>query len=236
LIVDHYSQILDRSRSSLDELKEDEERLAAFTSAHNAVKDLDSLDVLLSGRTEAEMFKLAQIEYQHALYSAAFAQYRQSHISLRLFFELSLCCVLFSAHEIDMHLWLKDKKDSNWSSIISVDNGVLSKQFVGAFFGEMKEYCDQYRAMAEVLYRECSQFVHGNRHSFNGIDGKIEYNPEILTSWVDRADTAMRVVKFTFICRYLRGANTEQKSELEAVALEDFGELPPIQAQFEGAD
>lgn len=234
LVTEHYSQILDRSRTSLEELKNDTEKLYSFTAAHNAASDLDQLEVLLRGRTELEMFQLAKIEYQHALYSASFAQYRQSHISLRLFFELSLCSVLFSAHEIDMHLWLKDEKDSNWTAIISNETGVLSKQFVGAFFPELKEHCDQYRAMAATLYRECSQFVHGNRHSFNGIDGKIKYNAEILESWIDRADTAFRVVKFTFACRYLRGANHEQRSELEQMLLEEFGDLAAIQAQFEG--
>src|SRR6056297_81131 len=100
LVVDFYTEILDRSRASLDELIGDRDKLREFTAAHNSTQDLDAVEVLVNGRTEAEMFQLAKIEYQHALYSAAFCQYRQSHVSLRLFFELSLCCVLFSAHEI----------------------------------------------------------------------------------------------------------------------------------------
>lgn len=234
--MDYYTEILDRSRKSLNDLNNDVEKAAAFISAHNAIKDLERLEVFLKGRSEAEMFRLAKIEYQHALYSASVAQYRQAHVSLRLFFELSLCCVLFSAHEIDMHLWMRDQKDSNWSSIISNENGVLSKTFSGAFFPEMKEHCEQYRAMAMALYRECSQFVHGNRNSFDGIDGEIAYSPEILDAWVDRADTALRVVKFSFACRYLRLSDRSQRHSVEDMMLEDFGDLPPVQAQFEGKE
>lgn len=233
VIAEHYSKILDRSQSSLNELKEDTERLSLFTVAHNAAADLDELEKLLYARTEIEMFRLAKIEYQHALYSASFAQYRQAHVSLRLFFELSLCCVLFSAHEIDMHLWLKDEKDSNWTAISSNQNGVLSKDFVGAFFPDMKEHCEQYRAMACTLYRECSQFVHGNKLSFSGIDGTISYNPEMIEVWSDRSDTAMRVIKFAFACRYLRSATEQKRNELEQIFLDDFGDFPAIQAQFE---
>lgn len=233
LTVDYYTKILDRSRKSLDDLQNDDEKIAAFTSAHNAIKDLECLEIFLQGRAEAEMFRLAKIEYHHALYSASVAQYRQAHVSLRLFFELSLCCVLFSAHEINMHLWMKDQKDSNWSSIISNENGVLSKMFSGAFFPEMKEHCEQYRAMAEALYRECSQFVHENRNSFDGIDGEMAYNPEILDAWVDRADTALRVVKFAFACRYLKVSERSQRDVVEDMMLGDFGDLPPVQAQFE---
>ncbi|KIC41911.1 hypothetical protein RA27_00395 [Ruegeria sp. ANG-R] len=207
--------------------------MAQFTVAHNDAADIDQLERLIADRTEATMFKLARVEYQHALYSASFAQYRQAHISLRLFFELSLCCILFSAHEIDIRLWLKDQKDSNWQSIINEQNGVFSKHFVGAFFEEMKEHCDQYRSLAKTLYRECSEFVHGNRQSYEGIDTEISYNPDVLEAWADRADTARLIVKFAFICRHLRDASAEVKNELEDLVLEGFGDLAPIQAIFE---
>ncbi len=232
MVVDQYKNILATSESALGCLAADADRLATFTTAHNYASDLDQLDALLSGRPEAHMFKLARIEYQHSLYSVAFAQYRQAHVSLRLFFELSLCCALFSAHEIDAHLWMKGKKDANWQAIISTDSGVFSKHFVGAFFEGMKEYCDQYRALAEKLYRECSEFVHGNRQSFDGLDAEIGFRPELSDTWADRADTARLVVKFVFLCRYLKVAPAEIRGELENLALDNFGELTSIQALF----
>lgn len=176
MIEQHYVRILDRSRTAFAELTADPVRLPAFTQAHNDASDLDKLIELMAGRPEEEIFSLARVEYQHALFSAAFGQYRQAHVSLRLFLELSLCSVLFSAHEIDTRRWLQGKKDSNWASIISNETGVFSKQFVGVFFEDMKEFGVQYRTLAEKLYRECSEYVHGNRHSFNGIDAEISFN------------------------------------------------------------
>lgn len=179
------------------------------------------------------MFKLALVEYQHALYTVAVAQYRQAHVSLRLFFELSLCCILFSAREIDAHLWLKGRKDSNWAAITSKDDGVFSKHFVGAFFEEMKEHCEEYQALAVSLYRDCSEFVHGNRQTFDGLDTAISFKPKLLDNWIDRADTAQRVIKFAFLCRYLRHLDRIEANKFEQMALESFGDLAAMQALFD---
>ncbi len=234
MIREHYSSILVKSQTALQSLLNDTDRYPKFVAAHNDAEDLDSLERLMAGRTEANMYKLARLEYQHALYAAAFAQYRQAHVSLRLFFELSLSGVLFSAHEIDAHLWLKGQKDSNWGAISSNETGVFSKAFVGAFFEDMKEYCPQYLAMATTVYRECSEFVHGNRSSFDGIDSQIDFHPDIIDSWLDRADTVRLLVKFAFLTRYLPHTNGATRNEFEQMALDNFGTLPPIQAIYAG--
>lgn len=234
MVVPHYTRILAKSQTALGAFENDNEKLTLFTVAHNDAEDLDLLDKLLTDRIESTMFQLARTEYQHALYSASFAQYRQAHVSLRLFLELSLCSIFFSAHEIDVRLWLKGAKDSNWQSIISKENGVFSKHFIGAFFDEMKEHGDQYNTLASKIYRECSEFVHGNRKSYAGIDSDILYNSDMLETWADRADTARLIVKFAFLCRYLSEASTDVKIELENLALESFGDLVAVQSIYAG--
>jgi len=234
MIQEHYFGILEKSQAALQSLLHDADRHSKFMAAHNDAGDLDSLERLIAGRTEANMYQLARLEYQHALYAAAFAQYRQAHVSLRLFFELSLSGVLFSAHEIDAHLWLKGQKDSNWGAISSNETGVFSKAFVGAFFEDMKEYCPQYLAMANKVYRECSEFVHGNRASFEGIDSQINFLPDIIDSWLDRADTIRILVKFAFLTRYLPHTGGDIRNDFEQMALENFGHLAPIQAIYAG--
>lgn len=233
MVDQHYSGILDRSRTAFTELNNDTERLKAFKIAHNDAAELDQLSTFLAGRPEDEIYSLALVEYQHALFSTAFAQYRQAHVSLRLFLELSLCSVLFSAHEIDARKWLKGEKDSNWAAIISNESGVFSKQFIGAFFETMKENGGQYRVLAEKLYRECSEYVHGNRHSYDGIGAEISFNENALDLWVDRAETARLVVKFAFLCRFLVHSSAEIRTQVEALALDNFGELPSVQAVYE---
>lgn len=232
MVQEHYASILAKSESAFQNLTRDGDLYTQFVAAHNDASDLDALHKLIEGRPEESMYRLAVLEYQHALYAVALAQYRQAHVSLRLFFELSLCSVLFSAHEIDTHLWIKGKKDANWSAIISNESGVFSKNFVGAFFEEMKEHSEQYLAMAKAVYRECSEFVHGNRASFEGLDSEIKFNKEVLGSWLDRADTARLLVKISFLSRYLPHTRPENIKDFEQMAMDNFGDLAPIQSFF----
>ncbi|MDR6853003.1 hypothetical protein J2Y54_002523 [Sphingomonas sp. BE123] len=233
-MAEHYAGIIAKSRAAFQDMSGVDATYQKFVAAHNDADELDLLSKLVVGRPEYSIFRLARLEYQHSLYSMAFSQYRQAHVSLRLFLELSLSSVLFSAHEIDAHLWLKGKKDSNWNSIISNENGVFSKLFVGAFFEEMKEFSAEYLAMAAKVYRECSEFVHGNRSSYEGIDAEIVFNADIAESWLDRTDTVRMLVKFSFLVRYLAHADAELRSEFEQMALEGFGYFAPIQSLFSG--
>lgn len=233
MVVRQYRELLTLSESALKRLSEDPERLEIFTSAHNEAVDLDQLNNLLVNRVEESMFELARLEYQQAAFSASIAQYRQAHKGLRLFLELALCSVLFSAHEIDSHLWLRGKKDTSWKSINCETRGVFSRHFVGAFFEELNDHCDQYRSLAAKLYRECSEYVHGNRQSFGDMNHQIAYNADSLEAWADRADTARLLVKFAFVSRYLKSASVDTRNDLEVMVLEDFGMLPAVQSIFE---
>lgn len=181
------------------------------------------------------MLKLALIEYQHALHADAFAQYRQANMSLRLFLELALGAVQFSAHEIDARLWLSGGKDNRWGEIVSEDTGVFSKRFCCAFFEELGEHIDQYRTMAKSLYRECSEYVHGNSYSYERINGGIKVNLDALDEWLDRTDTARLIVKFCLALRFIAHANKDIKSEVEDVLLEDFSHLSAINSIYQEA-
>lgn len=189
----------------------------------------------MAGRPEERMLKLALIEYQHALHAAAFAQYRQANMSLRLFLELSLGAIQFSAHEIDARLWLSGSKDNRWGEILSEDTGVLSKRFCSAFFEELGDHIDQYRTMAKTLYRECSEYVHGNSESYNGIEGEIRVQFEALDEWLERSDTARLIVKFCLVLRFITHADTAVKSEIEDVILEDFSHVTAISSVYQEA-
>jgi hypothetical protein len=232
LISGHYEKILQNSGAAFQTLSNDDGRVKEFTKAHNGASDLEALGKLMQGRPEDRMFRLAMLEYQHALYSVAFAQYRQANMSLRLFIELSLGSILFSAHEIDARLWLSGEKDNRWGVITADETGIFSKSFCKAFFEELGEYCEQYQAMAKALYRECSEYVHGNLLSYDGLDGSISINTGALDAWLERADTARLVVKFCLILRYLLHARSDLQNELEDVIMDDFSQISSISAIY----
>lgn len=233
MIVDHFRTLLARTTTCFEQLLEDADLLAGFTKAFNFAEDFEKLALCLENRPERNMFALARLEFQRALHAAAFAQYRQAHISLRLFYELSLSSVLFSAHEIDAQLWLRGQKDVNWNSIISTDTGIFSNSFLGAFWPELKGSASEYMSLSAKLYRECSEFVHGNRQSFSQIGDEIAFNKAVLLQWIDRADTARLTVEYAFLARFLPHTSHETRATLQDIATENFGHLVGFQAIYE---
>lgn len=231
-IPDHYRSLAAKSTAALENLISESEELATFAKAHNFLADFELLQTAIQTRPESELFAFAIREYQFALFSASTSLYRQASISLRLFLELSLATVLFSAHEIRLRKWQNGTNDITWASLIDPDNGVFAKEFILAFDSGLEGWGKQYSALAERVYRECSEFVHGNLHTHNGLDRSLEFDRTMLASWVQRADAARLCVSFAFAARYLAVLPCAVQSNLEALMLENFGHVHAVQAIY----
>nr|WP_321482181.1 hypothetical protein [uncultured Cohaesibacter sp.] len=231
MVAEIYRDILLRQAEALTALENDNERLRNFISLHNSLEDLHTLKEMVGNRPEAEIFEKAHVEYQRSLAFLSTGHYRQANSSLRLFVELSLSAVLFSANELHLRLWLRGEKDINWNSITCLENGVFSKSFIRIFFEDLSEDGRQYQAIAVKLYRECSEIVHGNSNTY-GSDHAISFQPDLFDECYDRTDAALRVVKFAYLLRYTHFISEETQHKVESIALEDFPMLQAIQTYF----
>lgn len=172
-VIAHYTSLIERSLHHFQTMSANEESIAAFTRSHNFITDFELLGEVIAARPEAKVLSLAVREYQFALYALAAANYRHAFISLRLFFELALSTVQFSASELKLRLWLANKADIVWSGLVHEEHGVYAKPFVSAFEPELAESSTQYSALAQKAYRECSEHVHGNAHTHPESDAPI---------------------------------------------------------------
>jgi hypothetical protein len=231
MVVDTYKEILLLGSSALDDLSQDVVRLRNFTSTHNEIAEFNTLKHLVGGRPEIDMFEKALVEYQRSLAFASTGHYRQANGSLRLFAELALSAVLFSANEIHLRLWLKGQKDINWQSIVCLENGIFSQNFINVFFAELSDYGRQYQAIAVGFYRECSEFIHGNSKSYQA-GHQIAFNADLFDEWYGRAESVTRVVKFSYLCRYTLFAEVHTLKQIEAIVLEEFPMVTALQSQF----
>jgi len=180
------------------------------------------------------MFLAAISEYQFALLAVTFGQYRQAYMSLRLSLELLLGSVQYSANEFTLRLWLKGSHDLVWASLISVENGVFSKSFVDAFYEELADYARQYGAITERIYRECSEFVHGNAHTHSTESGKVVFQDQVFQEWHGTAKSFRLVTSFALCARYVRFMEGNKRHELEAILLDSLGHIPAIRAILGG--
>ncbi|MGJ5080663.1 hypothetical protein [Bradyrhizobium sp. HKCCYLS3013] len=225
-----YLVLIGRSVDCLIDLLDDREALEAFTRSHNFAADFELLLATIEERPEAEVMGLAIREYQFALYAIAAAKYRHATISLRLFFELSLSSIHFSANEFHLREWQVKKRDINWNALTDPSDGVFAHNFIEAFNPGMERLGKQYATLAGTVYRECSEYVHGNRHTYNlsDTDQSIRFERDQLINWAARADTIRLCILFAFACRYLRLIGKPQRIKLEHLMLDSFGTISTV--------
>jgi hypothetical protein len=231
-VAEHYRGLLRHSEGVLEAMLEDQDAVEALTASQNYLLDYDRLKSAIAGRPEVDVLNAAVKEYQFALFALAAGQYRHAFVGLRLFFELMLVTVQFSAHEIDFRMWEKNSKDINWNALKDPQTGIFSINFINAFNPAFSEHSKQYTAIAEAVYRECSEFVHGNASTHISLPSEISFNKEVFISWHQKAETMRMLITFVFSARYLNYILVEAMSVIEPTILEVIGHLPAVQAIF----
>lgn len=191
--------------------------------SHAFIQDLALWINELEGRSEASVLRCASREYQFALLSVVTGQYRSSFISLRLALELSLASVQWSANERELREWRIGRRDSNWNALVDAENGILSKQFVRLFSEGLADEAPRYRALAAAVYRECSEYVHGNAHTHEEIPENIAFHETSFDAWMSKASVVRLVITFVLAARYLEDLEGPARSRLEGALLDHLG-------------
>ena len=166
------------------------------------ITDLGSCISAIATRPEKEVFELSIREYQYSLIAACHGSYRQAFAALRLSFELWLSAISFSGSEKELRAWRASKKDIVWNQLISQETGVLSVSFVSLFCETLEEKAPHFRAMSERLFRECSEYVHGNHHTHLALPDDLNYNQIVFRDWSSKVETFKLACLFCFAFRY----------------------------------
>lgn len=215
----------------MEECIADATTFALQVASHNVLKDFEIMLQVIGGR-ERTIFMQACREYQYSLEAAIYGNYRHAFSSLRLAFELFVAAIYFSAHQMEMRLWLSGHDDLHWGMLNHQDKGLFSHTFIRAFNPELGQYRAQYMGLASTVYRECSEYVHGNPGTHEDASVSIQYDAEKMTYFPDRVTTVRLCVLFGFVVRYLRELRSDGKSIVEHLVLGSLGEIPEIQAAF----
>lgn len=224
-----YEQLHNRFGEILSQTLQSE-HYTALARNHAFIHDLEVWLDVLKPRPEALILQEAIKEYQFALVALMQGSYRHGFMSLRLFMELTLVSVFLSADLVSLHEWLQRRADTKWSVLIDVENGLFSKRFAKAFFAELAPFAMSQKEMAEKVYRECSQFVHGNPETSTR-EKVLNYDDGLVLIWIAKADVISDLVTFAFCLRYLRDLDEVALSRIESSTmkrLEHFSEIRTI--------
>ncbi len=198
--------------------------------AHSFAEDFRKIVLALGERPEKEIFDESYNEFCMSLYAALIGKHRQAYMSLRYFLESTLFAIKISADLVAFAKWKNGNKDVAWASLIDRDNGIYSYDFVTAFFYEIKDEAKDVNGIAEVSYRKCSEYIHGNRHTF-GLPA-LAFVERNIFQWLELADNVKYIILFSLIMRYGHELCVDSKNTIEEIVLEELGSIGPIRAIF----
>lgn len=199
---------------------------------HASLADFELWTEVLRARPEAQLLCTALREYQFALLALVQGFYRHAFMALRLFLELSVQAVNLSASELQLRLWLSGTRDLNWNEMTDEDNGIFSADFVRAFCPELADEARHHRSLALKLYRECSEYVHGNPDSQASLPNTMEFSEVVFRAWHSKSESVHLVVHFVLAMRYLSSLTPKERNRLESVLIDKLGYVKGVRCYF----
>ena len=137
---------------------------------------------------------------------------------------------------MELEEWIDSRKDTVWGALADQDNGVLSVRFARAFFPELEVDVRHHRSLAEQLYRECSECVHGNMQKHISLPESLVFSPDSFQLWHRKAKNVALVVVFALALRYMRDMKAENLKTLEHDVLDRIGHIAAIRRRFGGPE
>lgn len=202
--------------------------------SHQFFRELELWCHELSSRSEAELLRTATYEYQFGLLALCQGNYRQAFKSLRLVLELALQSTHLSANELELREWLANRKDTVWATITNAENGIFSARFARAFFPEVEGHISYHLSMAQQVYRECSECVHGNMPKHIPLPEALNFSQESFDLWHAKAHVVALVGHFALCMRNLLTLKQPLRDELETVLLDRVGHIQEIRVKIGG--
>lgn len=206
---------------------------ANFGKAHHRSACVYEFSQLIEDKSERQILLAVCTQLESAMLSAAVGFYRQAFSSLRLSFEMGLAAVYFSANKLELMEWLNGKNDIRWNTILDAENGVLSQRFTNAFFVGSPETRKDLEDKARLIYRDLSEFVHGNNETWGESGLTITYNDNLLERFFTSFQTVTEIILYTLCCRYLKTLSLDNLEGVEFLR-EDFAHIPEFREYLGG--
>jgi hypothetical protein len=221
----YYLNLNSDARSVIEQASADP---AALGRAQEQVAELDRWRELLSGRPESIALRHGVYEATVGLFLLVSGLYRPAFVSLRLFMELCLASIHFSVNRLDLAEWLGGRRDNKWSELIDGDKGVLSIRYADAFFPELKNSVAIYNALGSKVYRELSEYVHGNHHTWGSAANRIEFETSLQARWLNHLDVASTTINFALTMRFLKEVPRRDLLTISPVVASCLGHIEAV--------
>jgi hypothetical protein len=227
-----YQAVLDARRSIFDIYFADPTLAKQHQEAHQRLLEIEGVYSAVSGRREYRLFEMAFQLLADGLCQVACANYRLAFYCLRAFLELSVAGVRFSAFEYELREWEGERRDVSWAVLSGDETGCFSVNFANAFLPDIKDETKHYQVLARRVYRECSEYVHGNPSSHSST---ASLDKGRTSEWFELFSAACTSVLFCFFVRYLKDlTSVGLRDELRLVIETELGHFSAVRSLIGG--
>lgn len=229
---EHFSDLNERFRSVIDESFSSEFERNLSDLFHFS-EDLHTWVTLLDGKADTTILLSAIQEYELGFQAVVSGQYRYAFIAHRYFLEQICRFIFLSSNELYLRHWKIGLKDISWGALVDSDNGIFSKEFIRAFYPEVESEGLHLIAIVKKLYRESSEFIHGNFSKIEVLPNTIEFNKDILKTWLDFIETSKFVAVFLLFVRFSKDLDSGSIHNIEEMAREELSGIEEFNLLFQ---
>lgn len=233
-IDEHYKEIASTMQGVIEQSFKSDEARDLFSENHSVLHHHKVWLDILKNQPESEIYINAVKNYQIALHCAVSGLYQQAYMGLRYYLERMVTGVFFSATEIELRTWLNGGRDTYWTEVANTDDkDIFSHKFCKAFYPELLEDIAHFKELTKKVYRECSEYVHGNPSTIRSFEGEITFSDIEFTMWNKRAKTINRIVMFVLTMRYLCFLSDNSLLKLKNFLPDFFKTINAINEKFD---
>lgn len=199
-----------------------------FANANAFIDDYGLWQKWIAEKYGIEIFSLALSEYETALLFAVQSLYKQAFSSLRAYLEHTLFGIQLTTNLLQYLNWKQDAQDVYWSQIVDLDSGLFSSNYTSVFFSELCASSKLILDLAKRVYRECSQFTHGNYSAWEVIKYPPVYDEKAFVKFLDEAESIKYIIEYSFFIRFIKEIPEEKITDFESQIRESLGHLKEV--------
>lgn len=159
--------------------------------------------------------------------------YKQAMISLRLCLEHCLYAIQLSSNDFCFRRWKAGQEDMKWAAITDNESGVFGKAFIRAYAPEFDTRSAELSGIAKNVYRECSEYIHGNYDKLNCLPGNNIFSQDMLSKYINSFQSISYLLSVALVIRFKEFIiEHNMLTTLEQPIMHNIDMLPEIQLLY----
>lgn len=202
--------------------------MSEIASSQSFIDDYNTWVEWISIKYNNALFLLALSEYETSIVFCLQSLYKQAFTGIRSCLEHSLFGIQLSTNLYQFLQWKNGNYDACWSKITDQESGLFSKPYISAFCPDMCTLSNIVGVSTRNLYRECSEFVHGNYNIAFSYTEEFKYNEGNLLIFFDKLKNLRYILEFSLFVRFQNEFDSKDISKFEPQLVEYLGHLHEI--------